>query len=69
MEAAIFTLRAHGIIKGQVLSYGSLQKARGACYEHSVTPMRIILGDWPKFWVVSPSDAERLVRAGYEPAF
>ena len=29
-------------------------------------PMRTILGDNGKYWVVTPADAERLVAAGYE---
>ncbi len=29
-------------------------------------PHRVMLGDHPRYWVVSPADAERLVRASYE---
>jgi hypothetical protein len=32
------------------------------------TPYRVILGDHPCVWVVSPADAERLVKAGYDYA-
>ena len=31
-------------------------------------PHRVILGDHPRYWVVSPADAERLTTAGYEYA-
>ena len=31
-------------------------------------PQRIILGDYPCFWVVCPADAERLIQAGYDYA-
>ena len=34
----------------------------------SKKPQRIILGDAPTYWVVTPADAERLIRAGYEMA-
>jgi hypothetical protein len=66
MEIAAATLRSKGIITGQILSVSSLGTARSICYEHSARPMRIILGDHPFYWVVTPADAERLVRAGYE---
>jgi len=66
MENAITQLRSEGIVKGQILSFRSLGTARSVCYERSVRPMRIILGDYPEFWVVTPADAERLIRAGYE---
>ncbi len=29
---------------------------------------RLVLGDHPQIWVVSPADAERLTRVGYEYA-
>ena len=68
METAISILRSNGIVKGHILSVSSLGTARSICYEHSVRPMRIILGDHPSFWVVTPADAERLMRVGYEMA-
>ncbi len=40
------------------LAFNSLQ--------HSVKPHIVMLGDHPEFWVVCPSDAERLYKAGYE---
>jgi hypothetical protein len=36
--------------------------------DHCVALMRVILGDDDLFWVVTPADAERLLRAGYEIA-
>ena len=36
--------------------------------KHCVKPMRVILGDDMKFWVVCPADAEKLHKAGYEYA-
>lgn len=35
---------------------------------NATKPMSIILGDCPEFWVVSPADAEGLVKMGYEYA-
>jgi hypothetical protein len=65
---AIESLRSQKIIAGQVLSYRSLSTAESVPFEHSVKPTRIILGDHPWFWVVSPADAERLMNAGYDLA-
>lgn len=31
-------------------------------------PHRVILGDSERFWVVTPAEAARLVKAGYEYA-
>lgn len=38
------------------------------CYERCTTPMRVVHGDDDMFWVVTPADAERLLRSGYEMA-
>jgi hypothetical protein len=65
---SIDTLRSQKIIAGQVLSYRSLSTAESVRFEHSVKPTRIILGNHPWFWVVSPADAERLMNAGYDTA-
>ncbi len=53
--------------------FSSLQRARRWIYG-SLRPWRVVLGDiddqgqgW--FWVVTPADAERLQRAGYEYGF
>ena len=35
---------------------------------HYVKPHRVMMGDAPYFWVVCPSDAERLFKMGYEYA-
>ncbi len=48
-------------------SFTSLALARSfasRCHK----PHRIMLGDHPCYWVVSPADAECLARAGYECA-
>ncbi len=38
-------------------------------FAHNATqPQRVILGDHPEIWVVTPADAEILVKAGYEYA-
>lgn len=34
----------------------------------AVKPMRIMMGDDNKFWVVTPADAERMHRLGFEYA-
>ncbi len=62
----IAILKSKRIIRGSAYAYQSLANARSVCYEHSVKPSRIVMGDFPYYWVVSPADAERLVRAGYE---
>ncbi len=67
-QESLSILRSKGLIQRHVDSYRSLAMARSACYEHSVKPRRIIMGDCPWHWVVSPADAERLLRAGYELA-
>ena len=68
MDTAIETLKSQGIIKGSTYSYQSIANARSACYEHSVKPARIVHGNYPYYWVITPADAERLIRAGYELA-
>lgn len=42
--------------------------AATAFAERCHKPQRVVLGDHPAVWVVSPADAERLARAGYEYA-
>ena len=63
---SITELKRQRLIRGHVSFYQSLSNARSACYEHSVKPSRIVMGDCPWYWVVSPADAERLTKAGYE---
>lgn len=48
--------------------FRSRTHALSFCYERCTAPMRVILGDDDLFWVVTPADAERLLRAGYEIA-
>ena len=37
-----------------------------ASLDHAVKPLRVMLGDDCRYWVVTPADAQRLERAGYE---
>gem|GEM_PF-1811588 len=66
-ESVLTQLKRVGVVTGHVFTYHSVSAARNVCYGHSTKPMRIILGDYPEYWVVGPADAERLLRAGYEP--
>ena len=52
----VYGFRLHSIESARSLAYGATK------------PQRIMLGDHPELWVVTPADAERLVRAGYEYA-
>jgi hypothetical protein len=45
--------------------FTSLNAAELMTYR-AARPMRIIMGDAPFYWVVTPADAQRLVKAGYE---
>ena len=66
MDTTIEILKTKGIIRGQVLSYQSIVSVRSACYNHSVRPTRIVLGEEGWYWLATPADASRLVKAGYE---
>lgn len=48
--------------KSTIFRFNTLGAAR------SFSPLWIILGDDELFWVVTPADFERLIRAGYEAA-
>ena len=52
-------------MKKKIYKFNHLGNAYG-WMDHSVRPMRIIIGDDQKFWVCTPAVAERLLRAGYE---
>jgi hypothetical protein len=65
-QTAIAKLKTLRIIEGQVLAYWSLHLVRTVQNERSVKPHRIVLGEHSTYWLVSPADAERLQRAGYE---
>jgi hypothetical protein len=59
------------LIKSTMLRFTTL--AIAASFTNRATyPMRIVLGDHDgehcEFWVVTPADASRLERAGYEMA-
>ena len=59
------------IIKGTLYRFNTLASATGFA-NRATDPMRIVLGDHDgergEFWVVTPADASRLERAGYELA-
>jgi len=50
--------------KNKIFKFNNERYAENFAYG-AVKPMRIILGDDGKYWVVTPADAERLYRAGY----
>ena len=45
--------------------------SRELAFKHSATthkPTRVMLGDDDRYWVVTPADAERMERMGFEHA-
>jgi len=59
------------LIKSTLLRFNTLANAT-SFINRATYPMRIVLGDHDgergEFWVVTPADASRLERAGYEMA-
>jgi len=59
------------LIKSTLLRFNTLGNAT-SFINRATYPMRIVLGDHDgergEFWVVTPADASRLERAGYEMA-
>ena len=59
------------LIKSTMFRFNALANASNFA-NRATYPMRIILGDHDgersQFWVVTPADASRLERAGYEMA-
>ena len=59
------------LIKSTVFRFNTLASAEGFA-NRATYPMRVVLGDHDEergeFWVVTPADATRLTRAGYEMA-
>jgi hypothetical protein len=51
-----------------MIKFSQLALAQDFIYQRAVKPMRIILGDDRKYWVVTPAHAMRLVKQGYELA-
>jgi hypothetical protein len=49
-----------------VYKFENLATAMSFRFERCIRPMRIILGDDDRFWVVTPAQAENLTRTGYE---
>jgi len=46
----------------------TIQTAAWSFADRCHKPHRVILGDDQQFWVVTPAEASRLVKAGYEYA-
>ena len=63
--------KAKTLIKGTLYRFNTLLSAT-KCVEIATKPHRIVHGDPDserrEFWVVTPADASRLERAGYELA-
>lgn len=55
------------LCKSSVLPFNSLANAKFFANRASKM-MMIVLGDDDRYWVVTPADGERLVRAGFEYA-
>lgn len=55
------------ITKNKPAEFNS-RKLAFSSLDYYVKPARVMLGDNDKFWVVSPADAARLEKAGYEYA-
>ena len=55
------------ITHSTIFKFVELANARGFV-EHATKIMLIVMGDDMRFWVVTPADATRLQRAGYEIA-
>ena len=55
------------ITKNKPAEFNS-RKLAFSSLDHYVKPARVMLGDNGKYWVVSPADAARLEKAGYEYA-
>ena len=66
MDTTIEILKTKGIIQGQILAYQSIMSVRSACYNHSVRPTRIVLGEDGWYWLATPADASRLAKVGHE---
>lgn len=54
-----------GVPASNIWRYRSLALARAAAGRRGKMSA-IVLGDHPEYWLVRPSDAARLERAGYE---
>ena len=59
------------LIKSTMFRFSTLANASSFA-NRATYPLRIVLGDYDgergEFWVVTPADASRLERAGYEMA-
>ncbi len=63
------TITLRTLIKSTMFRFSTLANAT-SFVNRATYPMRIVLGDHDgergEFWVVTPADASRLQRAGYE---
>lgn len=49
-----------------MFKFSNLALAQDFIYKRATKPMRIIMGDDCRFWVLTPARAMKLVRQGYE---
>jgi hypothetical protein len=50
----------------QIRAFRNLELAFSSAERHPGWAFCVVMGDCPWYWVVSPADASRLERAGYE---
>lgn len=51
-----------------IAKYHSFSHASDFVNNHAIRPFRIILGNDEKYWVVTPREAEKLIKQGFEYA-
>ncbi len=49
-----------------MFKFSKLALAQDFIYNRATRPMRIIMGDDHLFWIVTPAEAHRLLKQGYE---
>lgn len=63
--------KVQSLVKGRIAVFRNLELAN-SYITHCVKPHWMVLGDndgdTEEYWVVTPADAQRLVRSGYEMA-
>ena len=63
--------KIQALVKSRIAVFRNLERANSYT-THCVKPHWVVLGnndgDNEEYWVVTPADAQRLVRAGYEMA-
>ena len=69
LEPKMIHPQVQALVKGHIAAFCNLDNAHSYA-DHCVKPHWIVLGDHDgetgEYWVVTPADAQRLVRAGYE---